>query len=80
METSEKENKKRIINKTSEEIKKQDYINAYELQKLVPGLGYDSSLTIIKDIRKEMKDKKLYVPKVRPYVALTKLVKKKFGL
>lgn len=75
-----KKEKKIEITKTPEEIKKQDYINACELQKLIPGLGYDSSLTIIKDIRKEMKDKKLFVPKVRPYVALTKFVKKKFGL
>lgn len=66
--------------KTSEEIKKQDYINAKELRILIPGLGYDSALKIIKEIQKDMEDKKYYVPNVRPKVVLTKLVKKKFGL
>lgn len=73
--------KKKIeITKTAEEIKKQDYINAYELQVLIPGLGYDSALSIIKEVIKEMEAKKIYVPKVGRYLALTKLVKKKFGL
>lgn len=66
--------------KTAEEIKKQDYITAEELRILVPGLGKESALSIIKTTKKEMEEKGYYVPKVRPFVALTKLVKKKLGL
>ena len=65
---------------TIEEIKNKDYINATELQVLIPGLGYDNALGIIKELQEEMKQKNLYVPKTKPKLVLMKLVKKKFGI
>lgn len=65
---------------TIKQIKEKDYINANELRQLIPGMGQNASLNIIKEVQKEMKEKKLYVPKVRPFVALTKLVLEKLGI
>ena len=64
--------------KTEEEVKKQTYISAEDLQVIMP-IGYDLALSYIKTIRKEMYEKGYFVPEGRKLLALTKLAKKKFG-
>lgn len=65
--------------KTKEEILNQLYISPQDLKILIPKLGVNKCVQYILDIRKEMKDKGYFVPQTKPYLALTKLVKKKFG-
>ena len=62
------------------EILNQSYITARDLTKIIPKLSYKRALKYIEDFRIEMKDKGYFVPEGRTKVALTKLVKKKFGL
>ena len=62
------------------EILEQPYITAKDLQKIIPQLGYIRALEYIDSIRAEMAEKGFFVPNGRTKVALTKLVKKKFGL
>ena len=62
-----------------EERKKQEYMSANELVQMIPKLTYEKALTYIHEVRKEMEEKGYCIPIARPKVALTKLVKKKFG-
>lgn len=62
-----------------EEIKKQDYITAQDLMKLVPNLTYDNAIKYINDAREEMKKQNLFIPITRPKIALTKIIRKTFG-
>lgn len=62
-----------------EEIKNKDYINANELMQIIPNLTYDNAIKYINEVREDMKNKGYCIPISRPKVALTKLVKKKFG-
>ena len=62
------------------EILNQSYITARDLMEIIPKLSYKRALKYIEDFRIEMKDKGYFVPEGRTKVALTKLVKKKFGL
>lgn len=62
-----------------EEIKNKDYINANELMQIIPNLTYDNAIKYINEVREDMRDKGYCIPISRPKVALTKLVKKKFG-
>lgn len=71
--------KKNVPDKTNEEILKQLYISAYDLQLLIPGISYATSLKYIKEIRKEMEKKNMFQPESKTLLALTKLVRKKFG-
>lgn len=65
--------------KTKEEILEQTYISPQDLKQLIPTMGEEKCRTYIKEIREEMKDKGLFVPRTTPRLALTKLVRKKFG-
>lgn len=62
-----------------EEIKKQDYLTAQDLMKLIPNLTYDNAIKYINDAREEMKELNLFIPITRPKVALTKIIRKRFG-
>lgn len=62
-----------------EEIKKQDYMSANDLVQIIPNLTYDNAIKYINEVRKEMKEKGYFIPVTRPRLALTKLIKKKFG-
>lgn len=62
-----------------EEIKSKDYITAKDLMQLIPNLTYSNAIKYINEIQNEMKEKGYCVPIARPKVALTKLIKKKFG-
>ena len=66
--------------KTNEEILNQQYITAKDIQQIIPNLGYNSALSYIEDLRKEMKERNYFVPNGKTKVALTKLFKKKFGI
>lgn len=65
--------------KTKEEILNQLYISPQDLKILIPELGVNKCKQYIKDLRAEMQEKGYFVPQTKPYLALTKLVKKKFG-
>lgn len=62
------------------DILNQSYITAKDLMVIIPKLSYVRALKYIDDFREEMKEKGYFVPEGRTKVALTKLVKKKFGL
>lgn len=68
------------INKNVKEILEQCYLTAEDLTIIMPELHINKARKYINDIRDEMEEKGFFVPKSRPYMALTKLVKKKFGL
>lgn len=66
--------------KTADELLKQYYLTAEELTIIIPHLKIEKARVYIKEIRKEMKQLNYFIPEAKPYVALTKLIKKKFGL
>ena len=66
--------------KTKEEILDQSYISPQDLKILIPNMGIENCRNTINVIREEMKEKELFVPQTIPKIALTKLVKKRFGL
>lgn len=66
--------------KTKEEILDQSYITAQDLKLLIPELGINKCVDYIKQIRVEMEAKGYFVPRGRQLLALTKLVRKKFGI
>lgn len=66
--------------KTKEEILDQAYITAKDLKILIPTLGINKCVEYIKEFRLEMEVKGYFVPKTKPLVALTKIVRKKLGL
>ena len=65
--------------KTNEEILNQLYVTANDLMILIPNLKYQRALGYIKEIQQEMEQKKYFVPVSQTKLALTKLVRKKFG-
>lgn len=66
--------------KSKEEILNQVYMSAQDLKTLIPNLGVNKCVAYIKMIRNEMKEKGYFVPETKEYLALTKLVRKKFGI
>ena len=72
-----KENK--VPDKTKEEILEQLYLSAYDLQILIPTMTYATAIKYIKSAREEMKEKNLLVPEGQTKLALTKIIRKKFG-
>ncbi len=65
--------------KTQEEILNQLYISAEDLRILIPTMGKVKAIQTINDIQKEMKEKGYLVPETKVHLALTKLVRKKYG-
>lgn len=66
--------------KTKEEIFEQSYISAKDLKMLIPSLGINRCVKYINDVQEEMKEKGFFVPETKEKLALTKLVRKKFGI
>lgn len=66
--------------RSPDELLKQYYLTAEELMIIIPHLKITKAREYIKEIRAEMKKLNYFVPETKPYEALTKLVKKKFGL
>ena len=56
-----------------------EYITAKELQKIT-GIGYQSAMKIINEVREEMKRKNYLIPTCRRKVALKRLVEKRLGI
>lgn len=73
-----KETKKNV--KTKEEILNQTYLSPQDLKDLMPTMGIDRCRNYISLVRNEMEQKGYYVPQTKPRLALTKLVRKKFGI
>ncbi len=71
--------KSKVPDKTKEQILEQLYLDAYDLQALIPKIPYATALKYIKEIRVEMQAKNIFLPEGRTNLALTKLVRKKFG-
>lgn len=69
-----------MIQKTTEEILNQPYVDAKDIKMLMPKLGINRCRSLIDEIQEEMKEKKYYIPDGKPKMALTKLLKKKLGL
>ncbi len=65
--------------KTKEEILNQLYITAEDLMILIPEIKYQRALGYINEIQKEMQEKNYFIPISQKKVALTKLIRKKFG-
>ena len=65
--------------KDKDEILNQMYITAYDLKTLVPELGIDRCRSYINEVRTEMEEKHYLVPRGKKKLALTSLVKRKFG-
>lgn len=65
---------------TPNELLNQYYLSAQDLTIIIPNLKIEKARIYINEIRKEMEQKGIFVPESRPKVALTKLIKKKFGL
>lgn len=55
-----------------------EYITAKELQELT-GIGYQSAMKIINEVREEMKQKNYLIPNCRKKIALRRLVEKRLG-
>ncbi len=66
--------------KTREEILSQTYISGNDLKILLPNIGQQKCLDYIKEIQEEMKEKNMFIPQAREYLAHIKLVKKKFNM
>lgn len=68
------------MKKTKEEILEQSYISPQDLKLLMPTVGMENCRQMIALIREEMQEKGFFVPQTTPRLALTKLVRKKFGI
>lgn len=66
--------------KSNKDVLEQTYMTARDLQILIPNLGYTKALSYIEDVRKEMVEKGYFVPKGKTKVALTKIIKKNYGI
>ena len=65
---------------TIEEIKAKDYLSADDLMRLIPNLTYVNAIKYINEAREEMKKQNLFIPITRPKLALTKIIRKRFGI
>lgn len=65
--------------KTSDEVLSQMYMTAADLKILMPTVSIEKCRMYIEQIRTEMEQKNFFVPQTKPWLALTKLVRKKFG-
>lgn len=63
-----------------EKILNQPYISAKDLQKLIHPMCRTTAIKHIIQIQDEMKEKGLYIPETKTKLALTKLVRKRFGI
>ena len=71
--------KKYLSNEEKEQILNQVYLSADDLKKLMPSISHCNALKHIKEVRDEMVSKGYYLPSSRTKLALTKLVRKRFG-
>ena len=62
-----------------EELLNQLYLTSEDLTKILP-IGITRARQYVNEIQGEMKEKGYFIPEGRKKVALTKLVRKKFGI
>ena len=62
-----------------EKILNQPYLSAKDLIKIMQTMSLTTARKHIKEIQQEMLDKGYYLPNSRTKLALTKLVRKRFG-
>lgn len=67
------------MEKELKEIINQQYLTAKDLMKIIPKLSYCRALSYIEEARADMEKKGYFVPDGKTKVALTKIIKKKFG-
>lgn len=67
------------MDKKVSKILEQQYLTAEDLTIIIPKLSYNRALNYIKTAREEMQQKGYFVPDGKVKVALTKIIKKKFG-
>ncbi len=67
------------MNNEVKDILNQHYITANDLMKIIPEITYHRALEYIKEARDDMKEKGYFLPTSKKKVALTKIIKKKFG-
>lgn len=65
--------------KTQDNVLEQKYITARDLKILMPTVSIAKCNKYIEMIQAEMLEKNLFIPETKPKLALTKLVRKKFG-
>ena len=65
--------------KTKEEILQQAYMSANDLKVIIPSLSITTCVEYIKMVQEDMKEQNYFIPTGKTYLALTKLVRKKFG-
>ena len=70
---------KKVPDKTKEEVLEQLYVSASDLLILIPTITYPQALEYIKESIEIMEAKGYDVPKGRTLIALTSIVRKKFG-
>ena len=61
-------------------MKKNYYITAMDLQKIIPNLTYNNANKYINEARKIMKERNYLIPIARPKVALTEIVFEMLGI
>lgn len=61
------------------DILNQKYLTAKDLMMIIPKLSYKKALEYIDSARNEMSKKGYFLPDGRTKVALTKVIKQKFG-
>ena len=66
--------------KNINQILEQQYLTAHDLMQIIPKISYVRALSYIDNARQEMEEKGYFVPEGRTKVALTKIIKKRFGL
>lgn len=67
------------MTKTIDDVLKQKYVTAKDLQIIIPELSYQRALTYICEAQRIMREKNYFVPEQRTKIALTKIIKQKFG-
>lgn len=63
-----------------EEILNKDYLSIYDIQKLIPELGYASASKIIHDSIEEMKEKNMYIVRGHKLLAKKEIVCKRLNI
>ncbi len=66
--------------KNKEDVLNQVYMTAKDLKIIMPTVGIERCRKYIEEIQEEMKLKGFYIPECRNKLALTKLIKKRFGI
>ena len=66
------EEKEKILNKC--------YLSAKDLQKLMYPMSRPTAVRHINMIQEEMRERGLYIPQTKVHLALTKIVRKRFGI